>query len=97
MRTELAPGPAHHLLSGTASPRTLISGPMNAASDHVTVRGVPVLIEVFFENEEHWSWRFTADNGVHGRNGPGDLAASEIEAFDRALDAAYRAVSNSTW
>jgi hypothetical protein len=97
VRTELAPGPAYHLLSGTASRPTLTSGPMNAGSDHVTVRGVPVLIEVFLETEERWSWRFTADNGVNGCNGPGDLATSEIEAFDRALDAAYRAVSDSAW
>ena len=97
MRTELAPGPAYHLLSGTASPRTLTSAPMNVGSDHITVRGVRVLIEVFFENEEHWSWRFTAGNGVSGCNVLGEFAASEMAAFDQALNAAYRAVSNAGW
>ena len=70
---------------------------MSARADHVTVRGVPVLIEVCHESHHGWSWCFTADNGVSGRSEPGKFEPDEIEAFDAALDAAYQALSNSGW
>ncbi|HEY0823031.1 MAG TPA: hypothetical protein VGD76_04525 [Ramlibacter sp.] len=68
---------------------------MKTGSDQVTVRGIPVLIEVLHEREDRWSWRFSAANGVNGCNAPGDLAPSEVQAFDRALDAAYRAIAST--
>lgn len=70
---------------------------MTAGADHITVRGVPVLIEVSYETDHRWSWRFTGDNGVSGCNAPGKFELSEMEAFDAALEAAYQAISNSGW
>jgi hypothetical protein len=85
------PANANQWLHGGVLLRSVTLRHMNSGRDHVTVHGIPVDIEVWRENDL-WSWRFSAANGVSGCAPPGEALVTEVQAFEQALDAAYRAV-----